>query len=84
MVLNSLIFRDFRPAFDQKLEMECSQKKMKSAPIGTGRSSMIPRRVWLIFEPKFKLITKDPILCRCRDESSLFGQSLGTTSLNNS
>jgi hypothetical protein len=35
MVLNSLIFRDFRPVFDQKLEMGCSQKKMKSAPIGT-------------------------------------------------
>jgi hypothetical protein len=27
MVLNSLTFRDFRPVFDQKLEMGCSQRK---------------------------------------------------------
>jgi hypothetical protein len=46
MILNSFIFRDFRPVVDQKLGMGCSQKKMKSAPVGTF--STIPRRVWLI------------------------------------
>jgi hypothetical protein len=67
MVLNSLVFWDFRPVFDQNLVMGCSQKKMKSATIGTSRFSMIPRRVWLIFGPKFKLIPKNPTLRRCRD-----------------
>jgi hypothetical protein len=35
MVLNNSIFPDFMPVFDQKLEMGCSQNKMKSAPVGT-------------------------------------------------
>jgi hypothetical protein len=35
MVLNSFIFWDYRPVFAQKLEMGCSQKKMKSAAFGT-------------------------------------------------
>jgi hypothetical protein len=56
MVLNTFIFRKFRPVFDQKLKVGCSKKKMKSVPVGTGRFSMIPRRLWLIFVPKFELI----------------------------
>jgi hypothetical protein len=84
MVLNSFIFQYLRMVFDQKLENRCSQKKMKSAPVGTLGVSMIPRRVWLIFGPKFKLIPKNPILGRCSDRSSLFGQSLGPPSRNNS
>jgi hypothetical protein len=27
VALNSLIYRDFRPVFDQKLEMGCSRKE---------------------------------------------------------
>jgi hypothetical protein len=42
-----LIFRDFRPVFDQKLEMGLHKRKRKLPP--SGRFSIIPRRVWLIF-----------------------------------
>jgi hypothetical protein len=73
MVLSNSTVRDFRPVFNQRLEMGCSQKKTKSEPIGTQRFSMIPRMVWLIFGHKFKLIPKNHILSRYRDRSSLLG-----------
>jgi hypothetical protein len=56
---------------------------MKSAPVGARPFSMIPGRVWLIFGPKFKPNPKNPISSTFRDRRSLFGQSLGPPSLNN-
>jgi hypothetical protein len=35
MVLNSFVFWHFWLVFDHKLEIGCSPKKMKSAPVGT-------------------------------------------------
>jgi hypothetical protein len=76
--MNNLTFWDFRPVFDQKLEMAmgCSQKT-ESAPVGTSPFSMIPRRAWLISGPKLILIPKNRTLGRCKGGRSLFGQSLG-------
>jgi hypothetical protein len=44
--------------------------------------SIIPRRVWLI--SRVQADPQNPMLSRCRDRCSLFGQSLGPPSLNSS